>query len=82
MDGIQNMDSCIQRSRFFSYIIRIAILCAKVWAQCVTLKILVSECTYICFWDSAMAIDDSLLNSETDGRKEVMTPFQWYQLFS
>ena len=50
--------------------------------SCVALKILVSECTYICFWDSAMAIDDSLLNSETDGRKEVMTPFQWCQLFS
>ena len=30
----------------------------------------------ICFRDSAMAIDDSLLNSETDGQKEVMTPFQ------
>ena len=40
-----------------------------------------SECTYNCFWDSAMAIHDSLLNSETDGRKEQMTPFHWYQLF-
>ena len=38
-----------------------------------------SECTwFICFWDSAMAIDDSLLNSETDGQKELMTSFKWY----
>ena len=33
-----------------------------------------SECTYNCFWDSTMDRDDSLINSETDGRKELMTP--------